>query len=258
MVQINQAACIGCGHCARDCISMAITVMNGAAEYHGPCIQCGHCVAICPTDAVTMPEYDMADVREVTEDCSVEIDGLMDMIRSRRSVRQYEVRSVEREKLERVIQAGRYTATASNRQGSQFILVQDQLDTLKTMVWTQVERIAAQDGPEGEMMKKRLDLRQEWGLDYFFWGAPVVLYICTENLRDAGLAAQNMELAAVAQGLGVLYNGFLQRATQESDEARKWLEVNEEKPIAMCLLLGYPRIKYRRTAPRKKADITWL
>jgi len=83
------------------------------------------------------------------------------------------------------------------------------------------------------------------------------LYIAAENLWDAGLAAQNMELAAVTQGLGALYNGYLVRSTRLSDEAQTLLQL-DGKPLAMCMLLGYPDVKYVRTAPRKKVDVVWL
>ncbi|MEG2146923.1 MAG: nitroreductase, partial [Lachnospiraceae bacterium] len=58
------------------------------------------------------------------------------------------------------------------------------------------------------------------------------------------------------KGLGVLYNGYALRSLKNSKEAVKWLGL-EGKSITGCMLLGYPDITYKRTAPRKKADILW-
>jgi nitroreductase len=65
-----------------------------------------------------------------------------------------------------------------------------------------------------------------------------------------------MELVACAQGLGVLYSGFLMRACA-SEKIKAAMEIPEGKEVLTVLLVGYPRVKYQRTAPRKKADIIW-
>jgi nitroreductase len=65
-----------------------------------------------------------------------------------------------------------------------------------------------------------------------------------------------MELMACAQGLGVLYSGFLTRACA-SKKIKAAVGIPEGKEVLTVLLVGYPDVKYRRTAPRKKADIVW-
>jgi len=120
-----------------------------------------------------------------------------------------------------------------------------------------VEKAVSSEAEEARPLKPLVDLRREKGVDYLFRNAPAVLYIAAEKLLDAGLAAQNMELAAVSQGLGALYNGFLLRSTRLSEEAQALLQPGG-KPLAVCMLLGYPDVKYMRTAPRKKADVVWL
>ena len=48
----------------------------------------------------------------------------------------------------------------------------------------------------------------------------------------------------------------MMRMVQESDTLKTWLGM-DEKQVACCMLLGYPRMTYQRTAPRRKADIIW-
>jgi len=257
MITINREVCIGCGKCIADCVSMSLLLRENKAEYTGECIHCGHCAAICPTNAVSIPQYDMEDVQELASDNGIPIQSLLDTIKFRRSIRQYVDRKLEQEKLENIVQAGRYTATAVNRQACKFILVQDRLGALKKLVWDGVEKAVSSEAEEARPLKPLVDLRREKGVDYLFRNAPAVLYIAAEKLLDAGLAAQNMELAAVSQGLGALYNGFLLRSTRLSEEAQALLQPGG-KPLAVCMLLGYPDVKYMRTAPRKKADVVWL
>ena len=68
------------------------------------------------------------------------------------------------------------------------------------------------------------------------------------------MAAQNMELAAVAQGLGVMYNGYMVRAANMVPGAAEWLQTMG-RPVSACMLAGYPAVTYLRSAPRKEADV---
>ncbi|NMA25362.1 MAG: nitroreductase, partial [Clostridiales bacterium] len=92
--------------------------------------------------------------------------------------------------------------------------------------------------------------------DIVFFGAPVVILLAGDNPIDAGLAASNMELVACAGGLGVLYSGFI--TTGSNDEKIKTLiGLPAGKEVLTALVVGYPDVRYLRSAPRKKADILW-
>jgi len=54
----------------------------------------------------------------------------------------------------------------------------------------------------------------------------------------------------------VLYSGFISAALRSNPEAQALLGIGD-KPIVICLVLGYPKVTYQRTAPRKSADIVW-
>ena len=36
------------------------------------------------------------------------------------------------------------------------------------------------------------------------------------------------------------------------------LEISDNKKIVACMVVGYPNVKYKRTVPRKAADIKWI
>ncbi|MDR1704913.1 MAG: nitroreductase family protein [Clostridiales bacterium] len=256
MVLIDHQKCIGCGRCEADCVAENIRLEGGKAVCEGPCILCGHCVSCCPAGAVSIPEYDMTEVETFDKDrFSLDIDRLLYTIKARRSIRQYAPKPVEREKLERIVQAGRYTATGGNRQGCHFIVVQEELSRFKEIIWNGIESTEKSAEAIQSALKRFVNMRER-GIDFLFRDAPAVLFIAAESPVDAGLAAQNMELAAISQGLGALYNGYLVYAANMNPEAREWLDT-KNKPISVCMLFGYPRVSYSRTAPRRTADVRW-
>lgn len=259
MVEINKTICTGCGQCIDDCIARNLVLKDGRAEAAGRCILCGHCVAICPSRAVSIPEYDMEDVEETAAgEAAPDRDRLLRAIKFRRSIRSFRPEPVGDEALDSLLQAGRYTATAKNTQGCRFIFVQKELDTFKSMIWDGIGQILHSQDPaparayRSFYREHRADPRQ----DYLFRNAPAVLFIASDNTIDAGLAAQNIELMGISLGLGLLYNGYLLRAADMSAEARAWLGAGD-KPLQACALLGYPAVTYKRTAPRRKADVVF-
>ncbi len=51
---VDQALCVGCGMCRRNCAHDAISIANGKASIdHGRCVGCGRCIGACPKDAVS-------------------------------------------------------------------------------------------------------------------------------------------------------------------------------------------------------------
>lgn len=262
MITIDKENCIGCGLCVEDCPADKLKLEDQKAVYTPQCIQCGHCVAVCPRGAVSIPEYDMDGVEEYDRDrFALDPDRFLHAVKFRRSIRNYRDCPVEREKLTRILEAGRYTPTAKNRQACRFIVLQEELETFKDLLWEEIPGIAETikaDLPHYAMMFKFMyrNRRKDPADDALFFNAPVCLLIGSEDPLDGGLAAANIENMAVAEGAGVLYSGYLKRIISASPVLKEWLGLGEI-PLTCCMLLGYPAVTYRRTAPRKQADIRW-
>lgn len=262
MIQIDPAVCIGCGKCVKDCISSRLAIKDGKALYKKRCIKCGHCVAICPVNAISMPAYDMSEVEEYKPELfDLEPQRLLRAIKFRRSVRDFQPRAVEANKIKDIINAGRCSPSASNRQDYHFYVIQEHLRDFKKIVWDMLERqLDGMVNMPRDMLRpvsRFCDMRRkDPDHDYLFRNAPVVLFLESNTELDAGVAAQNMELTAVAHGLGVMYDQYLSYVTKINREALQFLGTHGEK-FLVAMLLGYPAVRYVRTAPRKNTNITW-
>ena len=91
-----------------------------------------------------------------------------------------------------------------------------------------------------------------------FFNAPAVIFVTSPNAFNGGLASSNMELMTDALGLGTFFSGFIQIASKDNKEILDLLGINDSNQIVSCLVIGYPDVKYKRTVPRKKANINWL
>ncbi len=93
--------------------------------------------------------------------------------------------------------------------------------------------------------------------DKLFFNAPALVIVTANSVVDGALASSNMELMTNALGLGTFFSGFFVRAAQDNKEILDFLGVKEGKQVVTCMVIGYPKVKYMRTVPRKAADISW-
>ena len=96
------------------------------------------------------------------------------------------------------------------------------------------------------------------GEDKLFFKAPALIIVKSESPVNASLAASNMELMTNALGLGTYFSGFLQRASEVNPKINEFLGLKENESLVNCMVIGYPKVKYKRTVPRKEAKITWM
>ena len=167
----------------------------------------------------------------------------MDISRLRHTVRSYAKTPVEPEKLEKILDAGRWAPTAVNAQ-PQRILVLDTRENLE-----KVREFCTFDWKQ-----KYVDLAKESDTaDHksivLYYGAPTVLFICYDDtvcwthpesgeqsgMTDATIVATHMMLEATSLGLGSAWISYF-----DKDKARELLHLPASwQPVCM-LYLGYP------------------
>ncbi|AAK81291.1 nitroreductase/NAD-dependent dihydropyrimidine dehydrogenase PreA subunit [Clostridium acetobutylicum] len=272
MMTVDIEKCIGCGKCVKDCFPKDIEIVDGKAKINNEtCIKCGHCIAVCPMNAVSTDDYDMSEVKEYNkEEFSVDADKLMNFIKFRRTIRQYKDKDIEKEKIEKIIEAGRFTQTGSNMQDVSYIVVKDKINELKDLVFESLKNIGQnmlKDSKNGNALTKRyaemwLKMYEAYKEDpvkndRLFFNAPAVIVVTAASQVNGALASSNMELMTDALGLGTFFSGFFIVAAQNSKEIQEFLGIHEGKQAVTCMVMGYPNVTYARTTPRKEADISW-
>jgi len=154
-------------------------------------------------------------------------------IEKRYSVREYQDRAIEEDKLQRVLDAGRIAPSARNRQEWKFVVVRDAAmrrslaDAAGQPFLTGAAAIIAVVGLKPEQV--------------MHCGVPT-------DPVDCAIAIDHMTLAAVAEGLGTCWIGHF-----EQDSCRGLLEVPSSAKIIELLALGYPAGK-PGTKKRKPAE----
>lgn len=272
MIKIDQEKCIGCGACVDDCFPNDIVLKEDkATPLNRTCIKCGHCIAICPVDAVSITDYDMAEVKEYESDSfDITPDHLLNYIKFRRSVRQFTDKPIEKEKIEQIIEAGRFTPTGSNSQNVSYIVVQDEIQKLTGLGLEGLNQlgknILADTENKNTLFKFYAKRWMKMYADYLenpelptslFFKAKGLILVVSEAPINGGLAASSMELMTHAQGLGMFYSGFFVRAAAGNPKIKEFLGIDATKEVIACLVMGYPDVEYLRTVPRKKPEISW-
>ena len=153
-------------------------------------------------------------------------------IEKRFSVRAYQDKPVEDDKLLRVLEAGRSAPSARNRQEMKFVVVRDPQ-----------QRAGVVKAAEQEWMASAPVIIAVVGT------TPDVKMLCQvpTDPVDCAIAIDHMTLAAVAEGLGTCWIGhFDQKA------CCKVLGVPETAKIVELLTLGYPAAEQ---PPRKRQPL---
>ena len=272
MMVVDKDKCIGCGLCVTDCFPKDIELVDGKARFNNvTCIKCGHCIAICPTNAVSIEEYDMNEVLDYDkEKFSIEPDTLLNFIKFRRSVRQFKQKQVEEEKIIKIIEAGRFTETGGNSQDVSYTVLRENLGEVRELTLKSLndmgEHLLANMTPKTRVYRRYAKMWVQMYKDYcenpnspdlIFFKAPAVIVISSNLPVNGALAASNMALMANALGLGTVFSGFFTKAVNDTKELRELAQIKRNKEVVACMMLGYPKVSYKRTVPRKLADICW-
>jgi nitroreductase/NAD-dependent dihydropyrimidine dehydrogenase PreA subunit len=268
-VIINMETCIGCGLCVSDCSRGAIILADEKAEVNlNLCNECSHCVAVCPKASVSMPDYDENEIIEYEKDkLHLDPDDFLYYQKFRRSIRQFKNKNVELDKLNKIIEAGRYAPTASNRQSNRYIIIRDKIDEVRELAISTLYEIANDPNydPKGST-----DYRKSWigmyedyknkNIDRLFFDAPNIIVIISEDKSgfaevNGGIAASRMEVQANTLGLGICYIGFLKRAYLFNKKIGELIGMKDNEDLILSFVLGYPNVEYQRTVNRKPSDV---
>lgn len=164
--------------------------------------------------------FKTSGMKEPKQDETVlKVKAVLENIAERKSVRSYQDRNVEEEKIEAMVKAGMAAPSGMDRRPWEFIVVTERaiLDSMAAKL------------PYAKMLSK----------------APLAIVVCGDSTRssywyvDCSAATQNVLLAAEALGLGAVWTAAYPYEDR-IDAVRQYTEL-PENIVPLCVIpIGYP------------------
>ncbi|MDD3089727.1 MAG: nitroreductase family protein [Candidatus Omnitrophica bacterium] len=270
LFEVNTSLCIKCGACAATCPVKIVEFSKG--EVPKPvvwakkvCIDCGHCVAVCPKGALSLATMPADACRQIDANITPSWGAVSQLLRSRRSIRVYQDRQVEKSEIEKLIHTARYSPTGHNSQSVSWTVVYERsrVEKLKSLTVDWMRKAYADGAPISKTLGlKGVLMGIDAGNDLILRGAPHI--IITHASKDDRMAPSSaiitlayFELAAKTLGLGTCWAGFMDIAASFYPPIREAMELLEGHASCSSMMLGYPKYQYHRIPTRKAPDINW-
>jgi len=263
-LKIDEELCTACKLCQQVCIRDNIEVEEYARELgSGTCFECGHCVAICKAGAITLKSYEGLEdrIQEFNPRENVlEYDQLLEFLKRRRSIRWFRKnKKVDRETFDKLFEGAYYSPTAQNEQDVEFAVVDEKLDEFMELVYD----IIKVDEDKFFRIREFGDYLKESSTKEFhplLWSGNQLILTFSADKTSAVIANARLELLAYSLGLGGFYSLFILKADEiDHDRLMEFFpQIDKNKHMYSAFIIGYPRVRFRRTIPHKKINVNYL
>ncbi len=164
----------------------------------------------------------------MSDQCGMNSEEVLQLMKERRSIRKFKPDPINDEKINMILEAARWTQSASNRQPWRFIVIKNK----KTIA----------------------ELRSAARFGDFVSQAPLVIAIIADKKRspnwyihDTSMVAHQICLMAWSLGIGTCWIGSMDR-----DKAAVVLELDKNEYVTTILPLGY---FHKKPAPTSRTDL---
>ena len=287
---INQELCKKCKLCIEVCPVNIIEIdtegiVDFIPERESICLECGQCMAICSTNAINIKNYSYKENFDNISDNIIDNKQFTDLLASRRSVRNFKNKAVEKEVINEVLNSLKYApyGAAPNKVEVTVINNRDTIekalpyiekfldDIIKWVDSPIVSRIIKfKKGIETFNTIKNLlypiskleNYKLEYG-DRITRGAPSLIIFHAENgaeehSQNAVIYSTYTMLSAHSMGLGATMNGIVPASINKVKEIKQIFKIPENHEAVISIMLGYPKYKYNKAIKREQKKINWI
>ena len=289
-VTIDEVRCNACGLCVAVCKGAPLSMVDGRvqvdqSEYFG-CIACGQCMAVCPQDCISVEGRDLSPEDMMWLASTGEIatyPSLTALLTHRRSVRNYQDKTVPRETIHKIIDAVS-TAPMGIPPSDVEVLVLENKDSVQRFTadmiayfrkihWLFSPLVLGMLRPfmsreTSEMYRgflavaiKAILEKDAQGEDWLTYNAPCALYFYASQFSDPAdpvIAATYAMLAAHSLGLGSCMLGTIPYCFKFNRKLRKKYHIPDKSQQGLMLILGYPAVAYQRGIKRRLGAVRYV
>ena len=261
--KVDESKCIHCGLCAKDCITAVITMdenNNPQATAPQRCIGCQHCISICPVGALSVFDKNPDDAEKIY---AQNPDMILNLIKSRRSDRNFKQVNVEKEKIEKLKDMLAWVPTGCNCRKLHFSFIEDIEVMNEFREYTNNKIISA-------LSKKTIKAVAEKfsnyaglllkGHDIIFRGAPHMIVVANHvdapcSKEDSIIALSYFELYAQSMGIGTCWCGLCDSCMKLFPELCEYMQIPEGYKPEYVMLFGAKEVNYARTTQPEKVSV---
>jgi len=272
LIQIDDTECKKDGICVMECPA---SILQQKDKKSSPemvpggdqvCLVCGHCVSVCPHGALNHTITTRDDCPPIEADLVIDQPQAAQFLRSRRSIRNFKKKQVDKDEIQFLIDHARYAPTGSNSQTIAWSVNTDR-DQIREIADLSIEwmREFVKSGVSGTGAVSYFPMiiaAYDSGIDTITRNAPCLITASApksnfSGMVDLTLALSYLELIAVPRGIGTCWAGLVKRVLHSSEPVKKLIGLPESHTHFYPMMVGYPKFRYHRLPERKKAVIRW-
>lgn len=267
LLNIDRTRCLKCGLCVAVCPRGLIQLSPEWPELINSalCIACGQCVAVCPVSALDHERAPLANQSPLHTFPVLDGEVACQFLRSRRSTRCYQSKPVPRDLIRQLMNIARFAPTGGNSQGISYVVI-DQQERLRqltecTIDW--MESSAQLNFPAAKIYKQYVSMYRDSSNDSILRNAPALILgtaaaTFARGRENTILSFAYVELYAPSIGLGTCWAGLLESAFFSGfSPLHDLLKIPEGSQFTGALMVGYPKIAFRRLVDRAPLDLTF-
>jgi nitroreductase/NAD-dependent dihydropyrimidine dehydrogenase PreA subunit len=229
------------------------------------CFSCGHCVAVCPTGAFSHRYATVDRCLPIRQDLRVTGEQVGQLMRSRRSVRNFTDEPVARETIAELLDIARFAPSGCNAQPVHWLVIHDSGKVRKIadlVVGGLRHRIDQEPISPLAVVLSRLVEAWDEGADVVTRGAPHLILAHAQEADPLApsactIAQTYLELAASAHGLGACWMGLVDMTANDWPPLREFLALPGGHLVLASMAIGNPKFQYVRIPPREPLRVTW-